>query len=624
MRRKFLILSAAVVASSVAALLFWRSGNRPARQGLPDAVTGAISAQDRVQVLPEWRLAEGTVLVYDLVDRGSLGSELVAITGQLKLEVVAASAKGYLAWLSIALESVSPAGPGGPLQELLPQLGRGTLVTLGRRGFVLELATVQDGLAAGLAIAASEASGIAFWRSLFGRLHADWDRSETAATFRRVEPLDATKVDVAYSYSGSCVAKVGVVLALRKAWTPAQGAPTQSKGSSVAHFREGCQGPAALRWNGDEVLANGSVHLAAHTELDLAWRREDHVEVEAIRKRISDLLAQVPAPAEASNQGIDAAVIGTLDEGQLIGLLRQQDGREELSQDLYLQLKSWLTLHPESMPNLRRATQDLTSEDQRLRGFIKALSAIGSVEAQAVLLGMINDATARPELQQRIITSLGFVSRPSEATVQAMLALAELGADPATTQRALMAAGVLGSRLRTSSDAMDQQRALVLEQQLAAELKGSSSERETYDLLAALGNLGPTNTAAVRERIMRGGSPEVRGHAFFALRFSPEPGVAGYLVKAYSVERGDGAAQVRAEIVRALAAGHPDLAWFNAIAELSDMALSEGEVQALGRALSSAASIDAARSKAGLDKLLESSRNDQTRQLLLSLRDTPA
>ena len=624
MRWGYLILPAVLVALGVGTALRWHSGSPLARQAVPGATSGATSGHDSVQVLPEWRLAEGAVLVYDLSDRGNMGSEALAVTGQLKLEVLGASAKGYLAWLSLAVASVSPAGPGGPLQELVPRLGRGTLVTLGRHGFVLDLATDQEGLAAGLSMPPSDASDVGFWRSIAERLRADWDSSETAATFKRVEALGATVVDVVYSFSGSCTAGSGAGLALSKAWTPAHGAPSQSRGSSVTHFRDDCQGPADLTWNGDDVIVNGATHLAAHTELTLAWREEYHVEVGTIRRRISDLQAQVRAPAGASNAGIDAAVIGTLDEGQLLALLRQQDGREELGQDLYLQLKSWLILHPESIPNLRRVVQDLTPEDQRLRGFIKALSAIGSVEAQAVLLGMIKDAVARPELQQRIITSLGFVARPSEATVQAMLALAELGTDPVTTQRALMAVGVLGSRLRTSTDAVDQQRALVLEQQLAAELKGSASERESYDRLAALGNLGPTNTAPVREILGRGGSPEVRGQAFFALRFSPESGVSAYLAKAYQAERGDGAAQVRAEIVRAVAARHPDLDWFSAVGDLSDLVLSEGEVQALGQALGRAASVDAARSKAGLDKLLERSHNDLTRQLLLSLRDSPA
>jgi len=571
-------------------------------------------------VLPEWQLSDGTVLSYDLVDRGSIGSEVATLSGPLKIEVVATTASGYLAWLSFAA-SADPSAAGGSLGALVPLLQRGTLIWLARRGFVLDLASEAEAKAAALPVPTRGDAGERFWRSVFERLRADWDTAESAAEFRRTQSLGSSQVANVYTFSGSCARGASAPPVLSQVWSPLPGAGAQSSGRSDIAFLSGCQGPSTFAWKGDEVAASGSAALTAHTELSLTWRGQDHVAVSDLRERLQKLVTLAAPHAVDVKDGIDKAVIGSLDEGQLLALLRQQGGVDEVGQDLYLQLKSWLALHPESIAAIQRALRDVPPDDQRVRALIKALTAVGSPEAQDALVGMINDAAAHPEAQQRLITSLGFVAHPTPGTVDAVLGIADHAADPVTSQRARMASGVLGSRLRTSDDSGDQERAAALEQHIDGWLKEKQSEREVYDSLAALGNLGPKNTGVVREVIEHAVSPQIRGQGYFALRFSPDPDVSAYLVKAYETETGNGAPQVRGDIMRSLASRPVDGAWLKAVGELSSkQALSSGDIQALGQAIGRAASVDPGQSNAALDRLILSARDEATKAALQSLR----
>ena len=571
-------------------------------------------------VLPEWQLSDGTVLNYDLVDHGSIGTEVATLSGPLKIEVVATTATGYLAWLSFAA-SANPKAAGGSLGSLVPLLHRGTLITLARRGFVVDLASEAEAKAAALPAPTRGDSGERFWRSVFERLRADWDTAESGAQFRRTQLLGSSQVAIVYTFSGSCARDASAPPVLSQVWSPLPGAAAQSSGRSDITFLSRCQGPSMFVWKGDEVAVSGSAALTAHTELSLTWRGQNQVAVSELRERLQNLVALAAQPTIGVKDGIDKAVIGTLDEGQLLALLRQQGGVDEVGQDLYLQLKSWLALHPESIAAIQRALRDVPADDQRVRALIKALTAVGSAEAQEALVGMIKDAAAHPDAQQRLITSLGFVAHPTQGTVDAVLGIADHGADPATTQRARMASGVLGSRLRTSDYSGDQQRAAALEQHIDSWLKEKQSEREVYDSLAALGNLGPKNTGVVREVLEHADSPQIRGQAYFALRFSPDPDVSAYLVKAYETETGNGAPQVRGDIVRSLASRPVDGAWFKAVLDLSSkQGLPSGEIQALGQAIGRAASVDPGQSNATLDRLILSARDDATKAALQSLR----
>ncbi len=172
--------------------------------------------------------------------------------------------------------------------------------------------------------------------------------------------------------------------------------------------------------------------------------------------------------------------------------------------------------------------------------------------AEPKAIGMIRDYAGRPEFAVRLVTTLGFVEHPTPAATAALVALSEHGSDLSVVQRAKLATGIMGSRLRQSSESDDQKRAAVLEDRFSQWLKAASTDAERYDALAALGNLGPKDLAALKA-LPVDAPARLQAEAYFAMRFSPNPSVPNLLAQSYDqypdlfmvffycIPRGDGA-----------------------------------------------------------------------------------
>jgi len=150
-------------------------------------------------------------------------------------------------------------------------------------------------------------------------------------------------------------------------------------------------------------------------------------------------------------------------------------------------------------------------------------------------------------------------------------------------------------------------------------LKAASTDAERYDALAALGNLGPKDLAALK--MLPADAPaRLQAEAYFAMRFSPDPSVPDLLVRSYDQYPGITGAAVRSGIMRALAARQPDSQWYQAAAALAAKSLPSADSIALAQALIRGSATDPARSSAVLDDLVARAADDATKTELSSYR----
>ena len=575
-------------------------------------------------VVPPWRFEPGDSLRYSLDYRGQLGASDFRLRGEVSIEAIANTghAGESVAWVSFRPDVNVEHQPAPWLESILPSLADGVLVTVSPRGFDLTLTSVGAAVALGLPRVSLAPNIMLFWQTFFDRVTVRLPAHPVGLSFTQVEHQGGMSVDATYQLAAACAQSSTESLTFTKTWEGGDSVlGRQLQGSQEGQLRPGCQGLDSVRVNAREVLSGANQKFVADTELSLRWLGQERRNVAETKALAVQHLARHPAvvATKTDSDAIDSAVVGSLDESQLLALLRQQGGSDQLSQEQYLQLKSWLALHPETISNIRQTLQELPTDDPRLRGFVKALGAVGSAEAQDALAGMIRDYAGSPDFAARIVTTLGFVEHPTPAATAALVALAEHGSDLSVVQRAKLATGIMGSRLRQSSESDDQKRAAVLEDRFSQWLKAASTDAERYDALAALGNLGPKDLAALK--MLPADAPaRLQAEAYFAMRFSPDPSVPNLLAQSYDQYPGITGAAVRSGIMRALAARQPDSQWYQAAASLAAKSLPSADSIALAQALIKGAAADPASSGAVLDDLLARAADEATKTELAAYR----
>ena len=618
-----------ITAVTVSGAVWLSNGERSddtAAQSLPQNAPLAIdsSATQTELIAATWRLEPGESIKYSLDYRGRLGANDFRLQGEVTIAAIGriGNAAESIAWISFRPEVRAERQPAPWLEAMLPALADGALVTVSPRGFDMALTPVEAAVALGLPRVTLTPNIALFWQTFSERVAVRLPAKAMGLSFTEVEHQGGLPVDATYQLAAAYTPNSIEPLAFTKTWAGGNSVSgRQLQGSLEGQLRPGCQGLASLRVNAREVLSGANQKLVVGTDLSLRWLGQERRNVAETKVIAVQHLARHAAvmATKGDSDAIDSAVVGNLDESQLLALLRQHGGSDQLSQDQYLQLKSWLALHPESIPNIRQTLQELPTDDPRLRGFVKALGAVGSAEAQEALAAMVREYAGSPDFAARIVTTLGFVEHPTPAATAALVALAEHGGDLSVVQRAKLATGIMGSRLRQSSETDDQKRAESLEYRFSQWLKAASTDAERYDALAALGNLGPKDLAALK--MLPADAPaRLQAEAYFAMRFSPDPSVPDLLVRSYDQYPGITGAAVRSGIMRALAARQPDSQWYQAAASLAGKSLPSADSIALAQALIKGAAADPARSGAVLDDLVARAADDATKTELAAYR----
>lgn len=474
---------------------------------------------------------------------------------------------------------------------------------LSRRGFQLQLSKHAD-----LSPLARE-----FWQGLIQRIQVELPEILEKRTFESEEHPYGTIVLARYEIDPSVALSSlnSERLYIQKSFQSREGSDRQISGETLAVMREGLQGIYQLETKMQEALRAKGLNLPSRSEMKLQWIRQDRVSDE----ELAHLDVTGPKAGElAVETAIQQQALGTLTFPDIWARIEALGRESVVPQELYLQMKAWIFLHPKDLEELKDKLSNLGPEDGRLRNVIKALTAVGSEEAQSLLVDLLNSHIENSELAKRIATSLGFVKNPSLDSQKALQTLIARGDHPDIRAQALLALGIMGHNLHENGEA---QRAADVEKIAKTFLDQAETPQDTKQALAVLGNSGPSSREVV-DRYLTSPDPEIRAQALFALRFCRESDTAEFLARTYATEPADSA---RKSIVQALVLRPADSGWFAAVDTILKTSITSDEQIQLAQALVRNARKDKRQSLRLLGAMQQKSDDESIKKQLAQYKD---
>jgi hypothetical protein len=388
------------------------------------------------------------------------------------------------------------------------------------------------------------------------------------------------------------------------------------EGSVLIAFRPQLNGIATVEGSTLETIGPAASKLRVKSRVQLSFVAENHP-----TSPDWAIVGSSPASHEShdekidgTQQPIDQAVVAHLDEGEILTELRQSQDLTDLPQSTYLRLKSWIAVHPESLPKFTQVLASPAASDTVIRAYIKALGAVGHSAAQEAMVEIMHQRArdGDGDTVDQLLTAFTLVTKPSEGSEKAIRQLA-MSEDPRPERdKAKLALGAVGYHLRQSTEHRDQERAITLEKDLGLLLTKAQDRAARDAALGALGNLGPVDLG-ILSPYLTSDDPSLRARAYFAVRFSPAEGASQLLVNGLGTETSQ---LVRRDVIEALAMRPKDQRWLVAMEKASLSQLSSDEKLLLGRSISSAEDLEP-KSRAGLLKAMEAGTKDpEVRQAL--------
>lgn len=243
----------------------------------------------------------------------------------------------------------------------------------------------------------------------------------------------------------------------------------------------------------------------------------------ASAKRTDSDLPRAPEPALAAM---------TLD-GALADFAQRLGGDHKNVHDATDRLASYLSVHPEAIPDLVARMHGNTLADALHSVLFLALEKTGTLAAESGLASALNDRGLSTQDRMRAAVALQDIPRPSERTAKTLIDQARASrSDPEERQVAdasLLALGALSHRV----DAKLPEVARMSHAELDTRLRGARGTEDVSVALDAVGNSGDEGFADALRTYNQDGSPLVRAHAARAWRrMEPatlEPVLVGWL-----------------------------------------------------------------------------------------------
>lgn len=576
----------------------------------------SLPSQADVRLTP-WHLEPGTELVYRLDYRGEIepsssqatSPKAQVLDGALHVGVIAKTLQGYNVriWL-VPDHTDSPDGESTEraMQRILKDAVAGHLDFY---GFQLRL-TSEESLAEDVR---------SFWQSLLERLAAPVTPELFGATRTAHEKIGGVAVESTYEWQ--CGAQCGQNLSqetrlLRTIRPLSPTAERMVEGSVLIAFKPHLNGIATVEGSTLESIGPDAAKLRVKSRVQLSFVAENHPTSPDWAVVGSSHPSNAPhgEKIDGTEQPIDQAVVAHLDEGEILTEMRQNQDLTELPQATYLRLKSWIAVHPESLPKFTQVLASPAASETVIRAYIKALGAVGHSAAQEAMVEIM-DQRARDgdgDTVDQLLTAFTLVTKPSVGAEKAIRQLA-MSEDPRPERdKAKLALGAVGYHLRQSTEARDHERAITLEKDLGLLLTKAQDRAAREAALGALGNLGPLDLG-ILSPYLASDDPSLRARAYFAVRFSPAEGASQLLVNGLGTETSQ---LVRRDVLEALAMRPKDQMWLAAVEKVSLSQLSSDEKLLLGRSISSAEDLEA-NSRAAVLKVMEAGTKDpEVRQAL--------
>jgi HEAT repeat protein len=212
---------------------------------------------------------------------------------------------------------------------------------------------------------------------------------------------------------------------------------------------------------------------------------------------------------------------------------------------LFLKFKALAVMRPESCSQLGELLIQSKTGSLRMQILADALESAGNAQSQAALAAAVLGRTEDPKAIQLLLPALGAVESPKPQTVDTLLALAFGNSDKNIRTTARLALGNVARSLGDDSPIA----ARKIVDRIGQELKVAAAA-EKWELLLTLGNAGSVDALPTLRRYTDDPAPNLRGAAFWALRWIESPDADDLLTTKALV--GDKDFAVRLEAVRAL------------------------------------------------------------------------
>lgn len=191
--------------------------------------------------------------------------------------------------------------------------------------------------------------------------------------------------------------------------------------------------------------------------------------------------------------------------------------------DLYPKLKAWVFLNPDQIATFYQDLAGVTTDHPAWDSLLKALTAIGSPEAQAAMGTMLKDHIAHDAFAENVITSIGLLATPTQALEEVLRAEMTSDRGDRRQQVAHLAMGMVAYHLNEAEDASSKRRLNEIMAAAASNLAQAMEPREIRLHLAMIGNAGVNATVTLLESYLDHEDLTVRSEAVMALRLTSTP-----------------------------------------------------------------------------------------------------
>ncbi len=224
-----------------------------------------------------------------------------------------------------------------------------------------------------------------------------------------------------------------------------------------------------------------------------------------------------------------------VDEDAGIETILAQLEANPYTQDPYDRLVDALVGNPERVKEVRSAFLDGSITPHMHHAVIGALGALGTPEAQEVIIQEIILKPGIPATSRsQGVVALGLMKHPGESTISVLEMLSREKQNPLSSQAALMLGAAAENLARTNPG-----RAAIIIKNLELSLISSQDEQEMDLYLGALGNAGFDSSLDVIGTYLDDPSPQVRYGAVNALRKISAPEAEEYLRRVLASETMD-------------------------------------------------------------------------------------
>lgn len=225
--------------------------------------------------------------------------------------------------------------------------------------------------------------------------------------------------------------------------------------------------------------------------------------------------------AEAIESLIQKTELGELTAEKLLALLKaaQLSGKADAIQDLYLKFKALIYLHPEACGQIASLMKkENPQKSKAMLMLATALSTVGSPEAQAALVDVLQARSADVASAEILIPALGMTDAPSRKAEESLRDLIRSSEKEEIVSTAGLSLGAMAGHLADQDP--DRSRAIV--ESVQKDYLNAENDQQKKYLLSVLGNAGASESLSLIDSALRSQNSEVQAEAAMALRFVPE------------------------------------------------------------------------------------------------------